>query len=71
MIQWQSEHRVKGPLGPGLQEVNDFFTAQDFPSEEGEVFYFYYQITGWCNENGMPLGDWKAAASQWLWNLDH
>ncbi|WP_339753407.1 hypothetical protein [Algoriphagus aquimarinus] len=71
MEQDQSEHRSMGPFGPGLEEVNNFFAAQDFPAEDGEVFYFYYQALGWCNENGMPLRDWRAAAYQWLWNLEH
>ncbi len=71
MIQDQSEHRNSGPMGPRLEEVNSFFASQDFPREEGEVFYFYYQAMGWRNENGIVLRDWKAAASEWLWNLDH
>lgn len=63
MIQDQSEHHIMGPFDPRLEEVNNFFASQDFPAEEGEDFYFYYQTTCWCNENGMPLRDWKSAAN--------
>jgi Rps23 Pro-64 3,4-dihydroxylase Tpa1-like proline 4-hydroxylase len=54
-----------------LEEVKGFFVAQDFPLEEGEVFYYYYQAMNWRTESGGPLRDWRSAASQWLWNLDH
>jgi len=71
MIHEQSEHRMMGPFGPGLEEVNNFFTANDFPAEEGEVFFYYYQAMDWRNENGVPVRDWRTAASDWLFNLDH
>jgi hypothetical protein len=57
--------------GPSMDEVNGFFNAQNFPTEEGEVFYFYYQALGWRTESGSPVRDWKMAASRWLWNLEH
>lgn len=57
--------------GPSLDEVYGFFSAQDFPREEGEVFYFYYQALGWRSETGSPIRDWKSAASRWLWNLEN
>lgn len=57
--------------GPSLEEVNRFFASSDFPSEEGEVFCFYYQALGWRSESGSPIYDWRAAASQWLWNLEN
>lgn len=57
--------------GPSLEEVSGFFARQDFPREEGEVFYFYYQALGWRTESGSLIRDWKHAASRWLWNLEH
>ncbi len=57
--------------GPSMDEVNGFFVAQDYPAEEGEVFYFYYQGLGWRSESGSPIRDWKAAAFSWLWNLEN
>ncbi|WP_297337950.1 hypothetical protein [Algoriphagus sp.] len=56
---------------PGLEEVKCFFASSDFPSQEGEVFYFYYQALGWRTESGSPIYDWKALASQWVWNLEN
>ena len=64
------QHRPDFP-GPSLEEVNRFFSASDFPREEGEVFYFYYQGLGWRSETGSPIRDWRAAASRWLWNLEN
>lgn len=58
-------------LGPSMEEVYGFFSSQDFPKEEGEVFYFYYQAMGWRTESGSPVRDWRLAASRWLWNLEH
>lgn len=66
-IEW---NRSEFP-GPSLNEVNGFFTSQDYPQEEGEVFYFYYQALGWRSETGSPIRDWKAVASRWLWNLEN
>lgn len=62
---------MMGACDPQIEEVNNFFVSQNFPSEEGEVFYFYYQAMDWRNEKGMPLQDWKTAAFEWLWNLEH
>jgi hypothetical protein len=55
--------------GPQLEEVRNFFVNQDFPLEEGEVFYYYYQGLGWRGENGCAIRDWKSAANDWLENL--
>jgi hypothetical protein len=67
----QVEHYRPVFGAPSLEEVRGFFVAQDFPLEEGEVFYYYYQAMNWRTESGGPLRDWRSAASQWLWNLDH
>ncbi|WP_297338462.1 hypothetical protein [Algoriphagus sp.] len=56
---------------PGLEEVNRFFASSDFPSQEGAVFYFFYQALGWQTESGSPFYDWKALAFQWVWNLEN
>ncbi len=71
MILEQLEHHHPMVGTPSLEEVQSFFSSQDFPLEEGEVFYFYYQGLGWRNESGSPLRDWRSAASRWLWNLEH
>ena len=56
---------------PHFEEVKSFFIQQSVPVSEAEVFYFYYQSTGWHKENGMPLGNWKDAAHDWLYNLEN
>ena len=71
MILEHAEHLRPANGTPSLEEVMNYFSAQDFPLEEGEVFYFYYQGMGWRSESGCPLRDWKHAASRWLWNLEH
>lgn len=71
MIVEHAEHLRPAAGTPSLEEVKAYFSAQDFPLEEGEVFYFYYQGLGWRSESGGPLRNWKDAASRWLWNLEH
>jgi hypothetical protein len=71
MIADNAEHHRSASGMPSLEEVMNYFSAQDFPLEEGEVFYFYYQGLGWKTETGGPLRNWKHAASRWLWNLEH
>tara|TARA_R110002074_G_scaffold112198_6_gene240236 strand:- start:25879 stop:26076 length:198 start_codon:yes stop_codon:yes gene_type:complete len=50
---------MMGPFGPGLEKVNNFFTANDFPAEEGEVFFYYYQAMDWRNEYRIPVRNCK------------
>ncbi|RIW13330.1 hypothetical protein D0X99_16260 [Algoriphagus lacus] len=71
MIHEQVEYLRPAFNTPSLEDVQDYFTTRDFPGEEGEVFFFYYQGMGWTNENGSPIRDWRAAASRWLWNLEN
>ena len=71
MLQAQIDFKVHEHLGPSMEEVRDFFCKKGYPVEEGEVFYFYYQSMDWRNERGNAVTDWKAAASDWLWNLDN
>lgn len=71
MLAEQINHYRSEFGAPSLEEVRGYFLAQDYPLEEGEVFYFYYQALGWRSETGSPIRDWRSAASRWLWNLEN
>ncbi|SIT10406.1 hypothetical protein [Belliella pelovolcani] len=56
---------------PNLELIKSFFLERDSSVEEAELFFFYYEALGWRSDIGAPILDWKAAARQWLWNLDN
>jgi hypothetical protein len=70
MISEHVEHYRSVFGAPSLDEVRSFFAAQDYPFEEGEVFFYYYDGLGWRTESGGVLRDWRSAAHEWLWNLE-
>lgn len=54
---------------PTRNEVKRYFITNKFDKEDGEVFYYCLRIKSWRWESGEHIGDWKAAADSWMWNL--
>ncbi|MBW3467057.1 hypothetical protein [Arthrospiribacter ruber] len=70
-ISIESQQEILQLFSPDQDQVRNYFRQNDYPLEEADVFFFYYQSLGWRNENGTPLRDWKLAASSWMWNLEN
>jgi hypothetical protein len=51
-----------------LQEVQEYFASQKFPTVEAEKFYNYFQSNGWLVGGRTKMKDWKAAARNWMLN---
>lgn len=58
-------------IPPKLDHVKIYFSQKNIPESEAEVFFFYYQDMDWKTETGTPVRDWKAAANEWVWNLEN
>ena len=55
-------------ISPSLQEVQEYFASQKFPTVEAEKFYNYFQSNGWLVGGRTKMKDWKAAARNWMLN---
>lgn len=53
---------------PTLQQIQEYFTSQKFPSIEAEKFYNYFQSNGWLVGGRTKMKDWQAAANNWMIN---
>jgi hypothetical protein len=53
---------------PTLEEVFIFFKGKEFPEQEAEKFYNYFQSNGWKVGGKTPMKDWQAAARNWMLN---
>ncbi|UCS92247.1 hypothetical protein KZP23_16255 [Echinicola marina] len=71
MTTFQSQFSFGHILPPQLDEIKTFFSEMAVPVAEAEVFYYYYQSTGWHTEGGIPIHNWKEAAQEWLYNLEN
>ena len=55
-------------ISPSLQQVQEYFASQKFPTVEAEKFYNYFQSNGWLVGGRTKMKDWKAAARNWMLN---
>jgi len=53
-----------------LSEVQSFFQEQNQPKCEAERFFNYYENNGWKVGGKTPMKKWKAAARNWILNID-
>ena len=59
-----------GPGIPPLEEhVKIYFDEKGYPLLEGEKFFNYYESNGWLVGGKSKMKDWKAAARNWILNL--
>lgn len=53
---------------PSLEEVLIFFKENEFPEQEAEKFFNYFQSNGWKVGGKAPMKDWQAASRNWMLN---
>lgn len=53
-----------------IQQVQEYFASKNFPSQEAEKFYNYFQSNGWLVGGKTKMKDWKAAANNWMLNAN-
>lgn len=59
------------PLGmvrPSIDQVQSFFTQNNYPATEAKKFYSHYQSNGWLVAGKTPMKDWQSSAHKWMLN---
>ncbi|MBI9064231.1 MAG: hypothetical protein JEZ14_19765 [Marinilabiliaceae bacterium] len=62
--------RTKGFTPPSLEHVQIYFLEKGHPKTEAERFFNYYECTGWLVGTNKKMKDWKAAARNWMLNIN-
>ena len=50
---------------PDFENVKKWFLKEGWPKQEADMFYGYYDKTGWKTKDGMPIENWLSAADVW------
>ena len=64
----QTENHVI--TNPKLEEVQYYFTQQNYPDIEAQKFYNYFSSIGWLVGGRTPMQNWNAAAENWMLNAN-
>ena len=64
----QAENHVI--TNPKLEEVQYYFTQQNYPDIEAQKFYNYFSSIGWLVGGRTPMQNWNAAAENWMLNAN-
>lgn len=55
---------------PSSQQVEIYFTENQWSATEAQKFFNYYQSNGWLVGGKTPMKNWKACASNWMLNAE-
>lgn len=55
-------------IPPTFSEVKFYFEEKDFPFEQAEKFFNYYESNGWMAGGKTKMRNWQAAARNWMLN---
>ena len=55
---------------PTQQELKNYFQSKETPPEEAERFFNHFESNGWKVGGKSPMKDWKAAARNWILNIN-
>ena len=53
---------------PSMNEVETFFTDNNYPATEAQKFFLYNKGRGWMLRDKVPVKDWQALAHKWILN---
>jgi len=56
-------------IPPTFQFVNIYFIQKGRKQVEAKAFFGFYSANNWTTPKDKKVRDWKAAASDWIWNL--
>jgi hypothetical protein len=54
-------------MPPTLQQVRIYFSQKKQSEVDAKEFYHHYKYCKWKGKRDRPVRDWKAAASNWIW----
>lgn len=58
------------PPRPLLQEIQNYFHQNNYPSVEAFKFYNHYESNGWLVGGKTPMQNWEASAANWILNAN-
>ena len=64
----RSRRRVEQE-SPTLEKITIYFSEKNFPATEAEKFFNYFESNGWLVGGRSPMKNWKAAANNWVLNI--
>ena len=70
---YASEEKIENKsefIAPTIDLVQQFFQEKKVSAIEAEKYFNYYSSKGWLVGGKTPMKDWKAAARNWILNLD-
>lgn len=53
---------------PTNKEVKNYFQENNFPEQEAQKFFNYFNSIGWLVGGKIPMVNWQAAAQNWMIN---
>lgn len=53
---------------PTIDQVQSFFTQNNYSATEAKKFYNHYQSNGWLVAGKTPMKDWQSSAHKWMLN---
>jgi hypothetical protein len=72
----KKEHTMKSQISDSsnlqfvpLQHIQIYFHEKGHTDTEAERFFNYYESNGWLIGGKTPMKDWKAAARNWMLNI--
>ncbi len=65
----QKEKRTRF-VSPPLEHIQIYFQEKNHSKTEAERFFNYYESNGWLVGGKTKMKDWKAAARNWMLNID-
>ena len=64
------EKQKKAFQVPPIEHIQIYFEQKGYPKIEGDRFFNYYESVGWLVGGKTKMKDWKAAARNWMLNVD-
>jgi hypothetical protein len=66
----QEIEQVRESIPPLESHVKIYFEEKNYPAIEAEKFFNYFQSNGWLVGGKTKMKDWKAAARNWILNME-
>ena len=66
----QKKVKISKEIPENFEEVKLFFEEKNCPNVEAEKFFNHFQSNGWLVGGKSKMKDWKAAARNWILNLE-
>ena len=70
IAQKKQKSKTSKTTPPTLELVQHYFKEKNKPDIEAQKFFNYFESNGWKIGGRTPMKNWKAAANNWMLNLN-